>query len=123
MLRFRRQQLDDDRCIYHSRNVLTEKRIEGAAKGKPPLDGEDMMGIGISMGVASTIIDPTAPVENPFLELVLEMEGVEMAACTPYALLIVKAKNFTWTEIERSVLKIMTSFHIPLEYSKAKETA
>lgn len=123
MLRFKRQILDDDRRIYHSRNVLTEKRIEGAAKGKPPLDGEDMMGIGISMGAASTIIDPAAPVENPILELVLEMPGVEMAACTPYALLVVKAKNFEWSEVDRNVLKILTSLHLPIENSRVKETA
>jgi len=121
LFKFRRQQIDEDTRLYHSRTKLTNKRIEAASKGTPPLESEEMMGVGISMGMAGTVIDPNAPIENPILEMALEIEGVESAAVTPYTLLIKKAQQFSWEEIEKSIIKLFTTVHLPLEESKIKD--
>ena len=107
---------------YHSKVELTKKRIEAASKGMPPSDDEEvLMGVGISMGMAATVIDPGAPVENAILETVLEISGVESAAVTPYVLMVKKAPSFKWAEIERSVLRLFASLHLQLEESKIKD--
>lgn len=118
MQQFQRQIIDWDTRLYHSRVKLTEKRIEAASKGTPPSDNDDAFGVGVSLGLASTVIDPNAVVENPLLEAVLEIPGVESSAVTPYVLMVKRSKAFDWGDIETALLKLLHSFHLALEDSK-----
>jgi hypothetical protein len=122
VFQFKRQVIDDSTRLYHSRTKLTNKRIEAASKGTPPIEDEEIMtGVGMTIGIAGTIIDPNAPVENPLLEAALEIEGVESAAVTAYTLLIKRAQQFSWDEIEVKVLRLFAAFNMELKGSKIED--
>jgi hypothetical protein len=91
MIQIGRQIIDENKDvrIYHTRVILTQLPVELAFKFQP--------------------------VENTLVEAILAIDGVSMVELHPYHVVIMKAQQFTWTEIEPAVKILLSSFSLPVE--------
>lgn len=91
MIQIGRQIIDENKDvrIYHTRAILTEQMVELAFKFQPT--------------------------DSTLMEAILAIDGVSMVELHPYHVVIMKAQQFAWTEIEPSVKKLLASFSLPVE--------
>lgn len=91
MIQIGRQIIDENKDvrIYHTRVVLTELPVE--------------------------LVFKFQPTENTLVEAILAINGVSMVELHPYHVVIMKANQFSWSEIEPAVKILLSSFSIPVE--------
>jgi hypothetical protein len=54
-------------------------------------------------------------VQSGILEAFLNVSGVEAAQVSPYSVAIVKARMFSWAEVEPSIKALLTSLEMPID--------
>lgn len=91
MIQIGRQIIDENKDIriYHTRVILTQLPVELAFKFQPT--------------------------ENTLIEAILAIDGVYMVELHPYHVVIMKAQQFQWPEIEPAVKILLSSFSLPVE--------
>lgn len=111
--------------VYHSRVLLSEKQlplVEGSlmevAARAHAIRQEQVLEANAKMLQSGNTLeklmgDPVGV--HPIVESVIGLTGVEYAFGASYQLVVFKGRSFDWSELEPTILRLMTTFSLPLD--------